>query len=127
MRRVAAIAMSLLFVAGAIAQWNDPDPWAWMIIYGVAALVSLAAIFPASRPARCGTACVCCWLLCGVAMGWALTLLPEVIRVGRLDFNSEVQREVVGLVVISGWCFLLAMTEPGRGGPAESASPEANS
>lgn len=29
-----------LFVVSALVQYNDPDPWIWIIIYGLAALVS---------------------------------------------------------------------------------------
>lgn len=31
---------SLLFVVGALVQINDPDPWAWVSIYLIAALLS---------------------------------------------------------------------------------------
>jgi len=42
--------MSLVFVASAVVQWNDPDPFVWMALYGSAAL--LAALVASGRDPR---------------------------------------------------------------------------
>ncbi len=40
MFRAAAAAMCGLFLLSVAVQWNDPDPWLWMPIYGLAALLA---------------------------------------------------------------------------------------
>lgn len=37
--RLFALVCCLLFTAFGALQWNDPDPWLWMGIYGCAALL----------------------------------------------------------------------------------------
>ena len=43
--RITALIFSFLFILFAVFQYNDPDPFIWIPIYGVAALVSLAFYF----------------------------------------------------------------------------------
>ena len=38
-------ALSLLFILFAVVQYNDPDPWIWIVLYGFVALVSAMAFF----------------------------------------------------------------------------------
>ena len=38
---VANVVMLLCFMLAAIVQYNDPDPWAWIAIYGAAAVACL--------------------------------------------------------------------------------------
>lgn len=37
--RSIALSSSILFSAFAALQWNDPDPWLWIFIYGFAAFL----------------------------------------------------------------------------------------
>lgn len=36
--------LGLLFILFAVVQYNDPDPWAWIAIYGVVGVVFLVSI-----------------------------------------------------------------------------------
>ena len=38
--KIFAFAFGLLFVFSAVLQYNDPDPFIWILIYGTAAVVS---------------------------------------------------------------------------------------
>lgn len=40
--KILGYSFALLFLIAAFLQYNDPDALVWMIIYGIAALVSLA-------------------------------------------------------------------------------------
>ncbi len=102
-------AVAACFVLVAALQYNDPDPYAWIAIYGVAALVSW---LQRSRPARAIPA-----LLVGsVATVWALCLVPEAQDAGLLDLPRpmhtkggavEAAREVGGLSIVAAWMFFL--------------------
>src|SRR5688500_16693190 len=104
--RVANILMAAIFMLAVAVQYNDPDPIRWMTIYGLAA-VSCFLAFRGKRhwifPAAVGL----------VALIWASTLAPEVIRAPSLDgmFGSvqmktsavEAAREMIGLLIVVGW------------------------
>jgi hypothetical protein len=88
-----AISFSLLFVAAAAVQFNDPDPVRWIALYSGAALVSVASALSRPPPAL------------HVAIGalaavWAATLLPEIAREVALTGN-EVEREFAGLLLVA--------------------------
>ena len=108
----AAIVFGLLFLLGAVVQYNDPDPLGWMLIYLAAALASLARVkgrLPRAVPAVVG---VC-------ALAWATTLASEVL--GRGEFTSmfgawemadsgiEMSREFWGLMMIAAWMAVLTV------------------
>ncbi|MEM6964734.1 MAG: transmembrane 220 family protein [Bacteroidota bacterium] len=42
--KIANIVLTVLFFLFAAAQLNDPDPWLWVVIYGLVGGVSAAAI-----------------------------------------------------------------------------------
>ena len=99
------------FVMSVIVQLNDPDPWAWVGMYGAAGIVtglSLAGRGP--------------WYVAGAvaagAIGWAATLAPRVIGTvpfidmfGAFEMESvgiEESREMYGLLIIAGWMVAVA-------------------
>ncbi len=43
--KILAIVFAVLFLISAGLQYNDPDPYLWYFIYGVAALVSFLFVF----------------------------------------------------------------------------------
>lgn len=62
--------MLLAFVFSVVVQLNDPDPWLWVAVYGlagVAIVLSLAGRNHWALPA--GLA---------LTLGWALTIAPRV-------------------------------------------------
>src|SRR5688572_1127720 len=98
--RVANILMAAIFMLAVAVQYNDPDPIQWMTIYGLASVSCFLAFrnqLPWIVPATIGF----------VALIWAATLAPEVMRAPSLDgiFGSvqmktpaiEAAREMIGL------------------------------
>ena len=118
MLRAASIILGLLFLLGAAVQYNDPDPFSWVVIYLAASLASFVRAIgrlPRAVPAVVG--------LC--AFAWAATLAPHVL--GRAEFTSmfgawemantsiETSREFWGLILIAGWmAALTAFPRPSR-------------
>ena len=94
-----------LLVFAAVVQYNDPDPYAWLVLYLAAAGVSFAALwFPDL------------WKLPAVvavgAFVWAATLVPTVTQTSFPDlFQSwemmsremEEGREFWGLLSVASW------------------------
>lgn len=99
-----------LFVFSVIVQYNDPDPWVWMTIYGLAAAACLVAL---KQPGQ--------WLLSGALLlltaVWAATLAPRVlgrVAFGELfeawemkDLRVEEAREFGGLLIVATWMLVL--------------------
>ena len=97
--------MGMLLVFAAVVQYNDPDPYAWLVLYLAAAGVSFAALwFPDL------------WKIPAVvAVGafiWAATLVPTVTQTSFPDlFQSwemmsremEEGREFLGLLSVASW------------------------
>lgn len=44
-KRILGVILGLCFMGFAVVQYNDPDPLAWMTVYLIAALLSVAAGF----------------------------------------------------------------------------------
>jgi hypothetical protein len=97
--------MGVLLVFAAVVQYNDPDPYAWLVLYLAAAGVSFAALwFPDL------------WKIPAVvavgAFVWAATLVPTVTQTSFPDlFQSwemmsremEEGREFLGLLSVASW------------------------
>lgn len=95
MKKIFSIALTLLFVLFAAVQYNDPDPWLWMPVYLVYALICLsAAIKPLNRM----------WYLFAflVALFFAFIQWPETWEgIGEtiMNENTERGRESLGLLI----------------------------
>ena len=108
--RIATVLMALVFLFGAAVQYNDPDPFRWLLVYLAAAALSLQAYrvaLPWWLPAAVGGV-VFIW-----AFGIALGLDPSVLRQMFAEFGMgsleiEEAREVLGLVIIGTWMCVLA-------------------
>lgn len=113
--RILSGLMGVLFLFAVAVQYNDPDPLRWMAIYGVAALacwLSLRGRLPRWMPVVIGL----------VALAWAATLAPGVV--GRVAFKDlfesyamksepvEEAREMGGLLIVTAWMAVLALTRP---------------
>lgn len=122
--KIISAAMALLFIAWAVFQYNDPDPFIWILVYGIAALASI--LFLVNRlpfPVPMG------FLVIGVI--WAMILLsqaeyPELsvaIEQCKEEMSSmlavcswipqklmsEKWREMGGLLFVSSWMGILAI------------------
>jgi len=108
----ANILMLLMFLFSVAVQYNDPDPYVWMPVYGAAALM-------------CGLELahkVKWWYPTLVALGtiaWAATIAPRVFgHVPFLEMFSawemknagvEESREMYGLLIVAVWMIVLAV------------------
>ncbi|MBC9867969.1 MAG: hypothetical protein F7O42_08860 [Opitutae bacterium] len=106
----------LIFLLGAVLQFNDPDPVIWMAMWGAAAgaclLFGLGIIFRAV-PLAIGI----------VALVWAAILIPEVVKsAGDLHWKEvfnvvtmssmeiEWVREMGGLLIIAAWMGIIYLS-----------------
>ncbi len=116
--RIATAAMALIFALALVVQYNDPDPWRWMALYGAAAGACLLAIRGAASR----------WLAAAVAVAatvWAASLAPAVAgrvapgdlfrEVGMASLEIEEAREMVGLLLVAAWMLVLLFTARRRG------------
>jgi hypothetical protein len=109
---IANVVMFFLFLVCVALQYNDPDPYFWMPMYGAAALACW--LFWKSRPHR-----LVCVLVGIVALVWALTIAPHVVgKVRFMDMfaawkamtpESEEAREMGGLLIVSGWMIVIGI------------------
>lgn len=109
--RTISAAMGLLFLAASVSLYNDPDPIAWMGLYGAAAATAfLGALdrLPRWLPAAVGI----------VAVVWAGRLLPQMaghVPLAELvrEFEAATPlvqegRAALGLVLVAAWMGALA-------------------
>lgn len=110
MMRLTASAFAALFLFAALLQYNDPDPVAWVAIYLAACMACLVTVLRRTDWALSAA-------VAAVALGWALTLLPEAARVPltqlfaaweMADQRIEIAREMYGLLIIFAVCAFLA-------------------
>jgi hypothetical protein len=110
--RIADAVFLAMFLFSVAVQFNDPDPFVWSAIYGLAAVacaLSLAGRLRPWFPAVVGIA----------ALLWAATIAPRVI--GRVPFLEmfgafemkdlavEESREMYGLGLVALWMTALAL------------------
>jgi hypothetical protein len=108
----ANILMLVMFVFSVIVQYNDPDPWVWMPVYGAAAVacgLALAGKLKWWLPALVGVG----------SIAWAATIAPHVFgQVPFMDMFSawemkntgiEESREMYGLLIVAVWMIVLTV------------------
>ena len=104
--RIANIVFAALFIFGAIVQFNDPDPLAWVAVYLFAAGACVLAIRqPRGFIVQLAVAIVC--------VVWAVVISPQVFghsSFGQMfeswemkDTSVEYSREMYGLALIGLW------------------------
>ncbi|MEA1785999.1 transmembrane 220 family protein [Arenibacter sp. GZD96] len=88
-----------LFIWAAIMQYNDPDPYVWYAIYGIAAIVSVA--FALNKLSFNLTVLLAfAYLLDGIVT-WPAKF--EGLEIGQGDIkNIEEGREALGLLFCAG-------------------------
>ncbi len=92
-------AMALLFIFWAAFQYNDPDPFLWIFVYGLAALASVLFLIKRLPQAFSQVFCVVC-VAWAIYLSTVITYEPPLIAV-------EEWTEMMGLFVISAWMGLL--------------------
>jgi hypothetical protein len=104
MLRALAAVMCALFLLSVAVQWNDPDPWLWMPLYGLAA--ALAGLGAAGRLPLAPNAGALALYLALFAL-WA----PSLFGARGEAFTSftmraeadEAPREALGLALCALW------------------------
>lgn len=110
--RIAHGVLAALFALSLALQFNDPNPWPWVAVYGVSAVV--AGLAAAGRPPR-----KLAWAVVAVCAAWEIHYL----RVGaeHVPFGSLVQdwhmtdqtvvdgREFYALMLMAGWMLVVAL------------------
>ena len=104
--------MLLAILFSIVVQFNDPDPFAWIAIYGLAAGASVLGLLGRGHwacPAVVGL----------VAAVWAARIAPRVLSqvpflamFGAFEMENagiEESREMYGLVFIATWMVVLAV------------------
>lgn len=109
---VAHLVFASAFAFAVVVQVNDPDPFGWITIYGLAATACVLAAFGRGHAAFPGVIAV-------AALVWAAFLVPRVM--GRVEFLSmfgafemesvavEESREMYGLLLVAAWMAVIAV------------------
>jgi hypothetical protein len=113
--RACAGVMCALFLLSVAVQYNDPDPWLWMPLYGLAA--GLAGLGAAGRlPLRANAAAGVLYL--ALFAWWAPTLLearPEAFESFHMRApEDEAPREAGGLALCALWSGVQTLIARGR-------------
>ena len=113
MFRLLNAAMALLFLFGAIVQYNDPDPLRWVAIYVAASVACVLALVKRLRWWFAAT-------VGAVALVWAATLAPAAVPNVRIlemfaawemaNERVEEGREMYGLLIIVIYMAVLVFT-----------------
>ena len=123
--------MAGIFALCVVLQWNDPDPLAWMAVYGAAAVLGVLAAEGRAPRAALGALMLVC-------AGWMVVLWPGVVefaRRGDLGLIAasmkaeqpwiEEAREFGGLLGVLAWCatacWRRGSAASGAAGPARPA------
>ena len=99
MFKVINLVVAAFFAYACVVQYNDPDPFLWMIIYGLTALACVLFHLdrlPASAAAGYG----------GLVLLMGLYLTYRVISQQQFFFDEE-GREMMGAFLVTLWMALL--------------------
>jgi len=99
--------LALLFLSFAIVQYNDPDPFLWITIYSVTAIVcALAAFKKYYIPLILGGLAICTFELVTTLpefIEWINMGMPNIARTMKAETPFvEYTREFLGLVLCVG-------------------------
>jgi len=95
------LVVAAFFVYAAVVQVNDPDALLWMLMYAVAAtltVMSLVITYHAAFTGSFAAICIC----------WAILILPTAFD-KDLSFAEEIPRELFGLLIVSAWMLWLTI------------------
>ena len=103
--KIINIILTALFALFAFFQWNDPDPWLWVSIYGLVAGISAAAIFQKRSKILIYVGIAICLLGLGLLfpelINWVRMGLPNIAESMKTEkLYIEFVREFFGLVIV---------------------------
>jgi hypothetical protein len=109
-----------LFLFAVVVQWNDPDPFRWMAIYGAAFCVSLAVAvrgrIPLAIPMLAGLAALL-WGFMTMAAGAPATAYGHMFDAWEMtSASTEQAREATGLLIVAAWMFVVSASQRRRSG-----------
>ena len=108
--KVFNLILAALFTVFAIVQYNDPDPWLWIVIYLFMAVISGMAAFGQYQK-------MVIWFGLGFCLAYLIILLPDFVDwltsgaesiVGSMKAEKphiELTREFLGLLLCLGTLF----------------------
>jgi len=108
--RYVSIVMGVIFVAFAALQYNDPDPYVWIPVYGWMAFLSYRSAFQRASPAA-GTPHASRFMHYAPLItmlffvGW--TIISYSQTTGQW-WGGEVERETAGLAICAVWAGILS-------------------
>ena len=88
--------MALLFIAWAAFQYNDPDPFLWIVVYGLAALASILFLIN-----RLNIYFPLGFLAAGVV--WAIVLFTQAEYLELEAAVRECEREMGSFLSVCDW------------------------
>lgn len=107
--------MCALFLLSVVVQWNDPDPFRWMAIYGAALAVCLAVACRRRVPTAVPL------LVMIIALAWSVATMEDVPATEAYthmfdawemkSLSVEEAREATGLLIVSVWMIVIAVAE----------------
>lgn len=107
--KVLYIILAIMFLLFALLQWNDPDPLAWIILYGYMAVICLMAAWGNVRtwPLVVGLVCYGFYALLLASSFWIWITSPD--KTLLFDEFAKMQnqyieetREFLGLLICLG-------------------------
>lgn len=112
----ACYAMALVLLLCIVVQYNDPDGWLWMTIYGTGLVLTLLHLFSKSSPVVLSIASVAgfagtLYISLSIAELEADKVLSSLNMQGR---GVEEVREAIGLLIQSVWLARLAWVARAR-------------
>ena len=95
--RVACVFMIGIFGVSCAVQYNDPDPWLWIVAYGAAGAITALALWGKHSPLP---------VVAGIVfLAWSLWNMPGVAPNTWLE--NERARESGGLMICAIWMAVL--------------------
>lgn len=101
--------MSVFFLLAASVQFNDPDPYVWVPLYGVAGCLTLAVVLSPKVAAHPTWKSICAvWVILCLSGLLYLTYLTILLLEGKVanPFQHEEGREMGGLLIVTAWLFI---------------------
>jgi hypothetical protein len=105
--------MCVAWVSCAAVQFNDPDGWVWMLLYGyVAAVTGLALFIKTLWPSLLGTAAYLAGFVYWMP-GWNREVFELMWELHIASARIEALREALGLLLCGLWMLALTTTRIG--------------